>query len=155
MVLPSQGCFFFFFFFLAVPVACRSFPGQGSNWHHSSNQSPSSDNVGTLTTRPPGNSRAVLSEGSSGGDPSCLFQLLWAACNPWCPLVCGHIMPVLASVPYGFHLPVCVSFPLIRAPAIAFRATLFQCDLILTSDICKGPIFTQGHITSSGLGMGT
>lgn len=39
----------------------RKFPAQGSNQHHNSDPTHSSDNVGFLTTRAPGNSRAYLS----------------------------------------------------------------------------------------------
>ena len=34
----------------------KKFPGQGWNPHYSSNQNHSSDNAGSLTPRPPGNS---------------------------------------------------------------------------------------------------
>ena len=49
-------------FFLCGHTHCmRKFPGQGSNPHHSSNPSHRSDNTGSLTHGPPGNSGIIYS----------------------------------------------------------------------------------------------
>ena len=47
--------FFFFFFFFAHAFGIQKFPGEGLNLHHSNDPSHSSNNTGSLTTRPQGN----------------------------------------------------------------------------------------------------
>ena len=51
--------------FLGCTLSMWNFPGQGLNTHHSSNSSHSSDNAGSLTTRPPGNSQTFCIFNSS------------------------------------------------------------------------------------------
>ena len=53
----KETAFLFFFLFFGCPHGMWNFPGQGSNSHHSTGPSHSSDNAGPSTTRPPGNSR--------------------------------------------------------------------------------------------------
>ena len=52
---------FLFFNFFGHTGSMRTLPGQGSNLHHCSDPSHCSDNTGSLTTRPPGNSNPPLS----------------------------------------------------------------------------------------------
>ena len=57
----SPVSFFFSFLFFGPAHSMQNSPGQALNTYHSSNQSHSTDNARSLTTRPPGNSQGPIS----------------------------------------------------------------------------------------------
>ena len=84
----------YLFFFLATLMTCGISPGHGLNWSHSSNLSHSSDNIESLTARPPGNSEDVSS------CYVCMRMFVMCGCGQMCILrVCvGVCVGVCASV---------------------------------------------------------